>query len=216
MHRWGKSIIAAGAGGIVVIVAALATLSHFKAEPEPRPETAPRPRPAAPRSTAPLAASVPDKGRVVAAAGAPLELSGAPTAIRSMLDVPARMSFGQSIWNDTGVPDGPLWVRVDRAAQVISVFRGPHEIATAVILYGAPEKPTPPGRYPILAKLKKHRSSLYDADMPYTLRLTGDGIAIHASKVREGRATHGCIGVPEDFAKRLFDTARRGDPVFIV
>ncbi|MBS0504629.1 MAG: L,D-transpeptidase family protein [Proteobacteria bacterium] len=133
-----------------------------------------------------------------------------------MLDVPARMSFGQSIWNDNGVPDGPLWIRVDRAAQVISVFRGPHEIATAVILYGAPEKPTPPGRYPILAKLKQHRSSLYDADMPYTLRLTGDGIAIHASSIREGRATHGCIGVPEDFAKRLFDLAKKGDAVFIV
>lgn len=64
--------------------------------------------------------------------------------------------------------------------------------------------------------MKDHRSSLYDADMPYTLRLTDDGIAIHASNIREGRATHGCIGVPEDFAKRLFDMARKGDAVFIV
>ena len=138
------------------------------------------------------------------------------TPIQSMLDVPGRMSFGQSVWNEKGVPDGPLWVRVDRDAQLISVFRGPHEIGTAVILYGAPQKPTPAGRYPILAKLKDHRSSLYDADMPYTLRLTGDGIAIHASNIREGRATHGCIGVPEDFAKKLFDMAKTGDAVFIV
>ncbi len=44
--------------------------------------------------------------------------------------------------------------------------------------------------------------------MPYMLRLTNDGVAIHGSNVRQGYATHGCIGVPTDFAKLLF--ARRG------
>jgi hypothetical protein len=59
------------------------------------------------------------------------------------------------------------------------VFRSGHEIATAVILYGADEKPTPTGEFKILQRLKDHRSSLCDAPMPYTLRLTGDGISIH-------------------------------------
>ena len=154
--------------------------------------------------------------RVMATPGQPLLLEGAPRAVASLLAVPGRMRYGEFVWNDAGVPDGPLWVRIDREAQLISVFRGGNEIGTAVILYGAPDKPTPAGRYPILAKNRDHRSSLYDADMPYTLRLTGDGVSIHASSVREGRATHGCIGLPESFARKLFDAARVGDSVLIV
>jgi lipoprotein-anchoring transpeptidase ErfK/SrfK len=52
--------------------------------------------------------------------------------------------------------------------------------------------------------------------MPYMLRLTEDGVAIHGSNVREGWATHGCIGVPLDFAKLLFAAASKGDPVVIL
>jgi hypothetical protein len=154
--------------------------------------------------------------RIMATPGQPLLLDGAPRPVASLLAVPGRMRYGEFVWNDAGVAAGPLWVRIDREAQLISVFRGGDEIGTAVILYGAPEKPTPAGRYPILAKDRDHHSSLYDAAMPYTLRLTGDGVSIHASSVREGRATHGCIGLPEAFARKLFDQARIGDPVLIV
>lgn len=146
----------------------------------------------------------------------PLPLPDAPVEAVRLLAAPERMAYGQSLWDDRGAGEGPVWVRIDREAQLISVFRGPDEIGTAVILYGAPSKPTPAGSYPVLAKMRDHRSSLYDAEMPYTLRLTGDGVSIHAASVREGRATHGCIGVPEDFAKRLFEHVKVGDPVVIV
>jgi lipoprotein-anchoring transpeptidase ErfK/SrfK len=52
--------------------------------------------------------------------------------------------------------------------------------------------------------------------MPYTLRLTNDGVSIHASDVRWGAATHGCIGVPLAFAQRLFEAATVGDEVSVV
>jgi lipoprotein-anchoring transpeptidase ErfK/SrfK len=52
--------------------------------------------------------------------------------------------------------------------------------------------------------------------MPYSLWLTGDGVAVHGSDVRWGRATHGCVGVPVDFARRLFAAAEEGDVVHIV
>jgi lipoprotein-anchoring transpeptidase ErfK/SrfK len=52
--------------------------------------------------------------------------------------------------------------------------------------------------------------------MPFMLRLTADGVAIHGADVRRGAATHGCIGVPTDFARRLFGAVKLGDPVVIV
>ncbi|WP_343039924.1 L,D-transpeptidase family protein [Sphingomonas piscis] len=126
------------------------------------------------------------------------------------------MRYGDFIWNDQGIPSGPTSVRVDLRTQLLSVFRGGHEIGTSVILYGADTKETPLGQYPVLWKGKDHRSSLYDAPMPYTLRLTGDGVAIHGSDVRWGAATHGCIGVPTDFARRLFSEVSVGEPVVIL
>jgi len=136
--------------------------------------------------------------------------------VKSVLNVRKRMQYGQYIWDENNVPQGPMWVRVDLGRQIISVFRGGHEIGTAVILYGADEKETPIGVFPILAKIEDHKSITYDnAPMPYTLRLTGDGVSIHGSDVRWGRATHGCIGVPLEFAHKLFDEVSKGDQVTI-
>ena len=89
------------------------------------------------------------------------------------------MNYGDYRWDDSGVPAGPAWVRVDLDTQLISVFRAGHEIGTAVIVYGGDNKETPTGKLHILARARDHRSSLYDAAMPYTLRLTGDGVSIH-------------------------------------
>jgi lipoprotein-anchoring transpeptidase ErfK/SrfK len=69
--------------------------------------------------------------------------------------------------------------------------------------------------FPITQKKKHHISNLYGAPMPYMQRLTDDGVAIHASDVKEGFITHGCIGVPKEFAKRLFEETQIGDRVII-
>lgn len=140
---------------------------------------------------------------------------GQRRAVLSVLNVARRMKYGDFVWNDGGVPAGEAWVRVDLAAQTLSLFRAGHEIGTAVILYGTDHKPTPTGVFPILQRAEHHRSTLYDAEMPFMLRLTPDGVAIHASNVRRGSATHGCIGVPEAFARRLFGEVRRGTIVVI-
>lgn len=134
----------------------------------------------------------------------------------SLLRVERRMHYGEFEWDDSGVPPGPVTIRVDLRTQLMSVFRGGHEIGTAVALYGADRKETPLGSFPILWKGRDHRSSIYDAPMPFTLRLTGDGVAIHGSNVRWGAATHGCVGVPTEFARRLFEQAKVGDVVTIV
>lgn len=136
--------------------------------------------------------------------------------IKSLLAVDQPLAYGQYKWNDTAIPHGPTWVRIDLGTQLISVFRAGNEIGTAVIVYGGDNKQTPVGKLHILSKARDHRSSLYDAPMPYTLRLTNDGVSIHGSNVRWGAATHGCIGVPLDFARHLFDSTKVGDEVIIL
>ena len=137
--------------------------------------------------------------------------------VRSLLNVTRPMRFGEYVWNEERVPaTGDRWIRIDLTRQTLSLFRGGHEIGSAIILYGTDGKPTPTGTFPILERAAEHRSTLYDAEMPFMLRLTNDGVAIHASNVRYGSATHGCIGVPPAFAKLLFAAVRRGDPVSVL
>lgn len=133
-----------------------------------------------------------------------------------MLKTQGTMAFGEYHWDDSGIAAGPSWVRIDLLRQTLSVFRSGHEIGSTVITFGANSKPTPAGVFPVLAKKREHRSTLYDADMPFMLRLTGDGVAIHASDVRKGSATHGCIGVPLAFARLLYEQIQVGDSVAIV
>ena len=136
--------------------------------------------------------------------------------VSSMLDTRGPMTYGQYRWDERGVAAGPVWVRIDTRAQTLSVFRGNAEIGTSIVLYGAESKPTPAGHFRVLERIADHRSRTYDAAMPYTLRLTDDGVAIHGSEVMRGAATHGCIGVPVEFARHLFGAVRQGDDVFVV
>lgn len=142
---------------------------------------------------------------------------GGKRKVKSLLNITEPLSYGEYVWKEKGVPPGRIWVMVDLHRQIVSVFRGGYEIGSAVMLYGTDKYPTPPGHFRILARMKDHHSSTYDnAPMPYTLRLTNDGVSIHGNNVREGYASHGCVGVPLDFARRLFAQARVGDEVFIL
>ncbi|MBW8752676.1 MAG: L,D-transpeptidase family protein [Sphingomonadales bacterium] len=141
---------------------------------------------------------------------------GRTATIQSVLNIKVPLRYGQSVWNEENVPQGPVWVRIDLTRQLLSVFRAGHEIGTAVVLYGAADKESPVGTFPVLEKARVYHSQTYDAPMPFMLRLTADGVAIHGSDVRRGAATHGCIGVPTVFARQLFAAVRLGDPVVIV
>ena len=138
-----------------------------------------------------------------------------PAGTRTLLKQGA-MNHGDYAWDEEGVGQGELAVWVDVQRQTVSVFRGGHEIGTAVILYGAPGHDTPLGTYPILRKVADYHSRTYDAPMPFSLFLTDDGVALHGSKVKPRRATHGCIGLPEEFAEKLFNLLEQGDEVTIV
>lgn len=135
--------------------------------------------------------------------------------IKRVLTVPTPFRHGDYVWDDEGVPPGRIVITADIAAQTISVFRGGYEIGAAVILYGADDMPTPLGVFPITQKNADHVSNLYGVPMPYMMRLTNDGVAIHGSDVDLDSATRGCIGVPTAFAKLLFTQVKLGDRVIV-
>lgn len=136
--------------------------------------------------------------------------------VKRVLPIEGPFRHGAYVWDESGAPaTGRMIVTVDLKAQTLSVFRAGYEIGAAVILYGADDKPSPLGAFPITEKDADHVSNLYDAPMPYMLRLTNDGVAIHGSDVKWGSATHGCIGVPTPFAKKLFGVVKLGDLVVI-
>jgi lipoprotein-anchoring transpeptidase ErfK/SrfK len=139
-----------------------------------------------------------------------------PFVVKSILPINEPIKFGKFYWDETRAPaSGKLVVTVDLTARVISVFRDGHEIGAAAILKGYGEKPTPTGIFPITQKDADHVSNIYDAPMPWMMRLTNDGVSIHGSKVEKGYATNGCIGVPDGFAEKLFRIASLGDKVIV-
>jgi hypothetical protein len=136
--------------------------------------------------------------------------------LRRELPIREWLRPGQYAWDDTGVAPGPLVVVVNIRGRVLSAYRSGVEIGRSSLIYGADEKPTPNGEFRILEKDVDHKSNLYgNAPMPFAMRLTQDGVFLHASEMADDLATHGCVGLPRDFARLLFRAAKVGDRVVI-
>jgi len=86
---------------------------------------------------------------------------------------------------------------------------------------------TPTGKFKILDKNKMHVSNRYPivdkaagirggAKMPYMLRVTNTGIAIHAGTMVKYPDSHGCIRIPYGKAMQLFKWTDVGTKVRIV
>ena len=198
--------------GFTLAVAALTLLAS--PAPVPARDTAPAkpaasPAPPAARPAPPAARTAP---RAPAAA-----LSLSDIRVHTELPIKQWLRPGEFAWNDEGVPAGPTTIVVNIRARVLSAYRAGYEVGRSSIIYGTDGKPTPFGTFPILEKKARHVSNLYrGAPMPWMMRLTMDGVAIHgAAEMADDVATHGCIGLPNEFAALLFASARVGDRVLI-
>lgn len=214
-HGWiGLATVATGLG--IVGMSLLGAASEKPAQPaaaSTAPAAAVAASPAASIAPASIAAATPS----AAPAAAPAPAKDTRFVIKRILQIDGPLRYGDWHWDESGVPaDGPLVITVDLEARVLSVFRGGYEIAATAVLLGTTEKPTPTGLFPITQKDADHTSNIYDgAPMPYMMRLTNDGVSIHGTKVQNGYASHGCVGVPTPFAKKLFGLTTVGTQVYI-
>jgi lipoprotein-anchoring transpeptidase ErfK/SrfK len=209
----GWTMLAGALAGLLVLGGAM-----IAAEPPQRPEPAVAAAASGAAADAALASGATAPTPVSTPAAAP---SAAPSpvderfVIKRILPITGPIRYGEWHWDDAGVPDGPIVITVDLQARVLSIFKGGYEIGATAVLLGTQEKPTPTGVFPIMQKRRHHVSNIYGAPMPYMQRLTNDGISLHASNVERGYASHGCIGMPEPFAAKVFATTSVGDRVFI-
>jgi hypothetical protein len=184
----------------------LASPAPVPARDAPRAPAVAQPGPAARPAVAPARTPTPVRA-----------LSLADIRIEKELPITQWLRPGEYAWNDDGVPPGPTTIVVNIRARVLSAYRHGHEIGRSSIIYGFDGKPTPIGTFPILEKKARHFSTLYrGAPMPWMMRLTMDGVALHgALEMADDVATHGCIGLPNEFAALLFASAHVGDQVLI-
>ena len=141
-----------------------------------------------------------------------------------LLRAPDGLKPGEFEWQPGWDREGaaPVLVMVNLAEQRAYVFRDGQRIGTSTVSTGKPGHDTPTGIFEILQKKKLHHSNKYEdprtgraAPMPWMQRLTWDGVAMHAGRVRAQPASHGCVRLPAEFAKQLYGITRRGGTVVI-
>ena len=123
---------------------------------------------------------------------------------------------GQYIWDGDIAPEGPMTVVVNLKTQRAYVYRNGVRIGASTVSSGKAGHRTPTGVFTILQKNKDHKSNLYNnAPMPYMQRLTWSGIAMHAGNLPGYPASHGCIRLPMEFSRQLFEASSMGMTVVV-
>src|SRR5262249_13248185 len=111
---------------------------------------------------------------------------------------------------------GPLQILISLDKQELTLLAGGEVIAHSRVSTGQRGRPTPTGVFSIIQKDRWHRSNLYDdAPMYFMQRITWSGVALHQGIVPNHPASHGCIRLPEVFAKQLWTTTQMGSRVII-
>jgi ankyrin repeat protein len=101
------------------------------------------------------------------------------------------------------MPD-QLRVEISLAKQNATVIKDGVTIFTTKISTGRQGFTTPMGYFVITDKDRDHRSTIYKCAMPYFMRLNCRDFGMHEGVVQPYPASHGCIRLPSDAAKKLF------------
>jgi len=126
-----------------------------------------------------------------------------------------RPKAGQYLWRK-GSFDGEPRLVISITDQLAYLYRDEALVAVAAISTGVDKHPTPKGIFSILMKKPMHRSIKYDnAPMPFMQQIDKYGTALHAGHNPGFRASHGCIRLPGEFARKLYGITDLGATVMI-
>jgi L,D-transpeptidase catalytic domain len=129
---------------------------------------------------------------------------------------PVALKKGEFTWAPNIATTGPILVVVSLEEQRAYTYRNNVLIGAAMVSTGKPGHETPTGVFTTILKDKDHHSSLYNnASMPYTQKITNDGVALHAGGIPGYPESHGCVHLPSEYARLLFEAAPKGMTVVI-
>ncbi|MFX4086834.1 MULTISPECIES: L,D-transpeptidase [Sphingobium] len=157
-----------------------------------------------------------DAGFLVGLAIVPAAARSATRDLHRMSVAVRNLKPGEYLWFPEVAPAGPVLLVVALKTQRAYVYRNGVPIGVSTISSGKEGYETPTGVFTILQKHVDHKSNLYDdAPMPFMQRLTWDGVALHAGNLPGYPASHGCIRLPEAFARLLYGVTRLGMTVLV-
>ena len=106
-------------------------------------------------------------------------------------------------------------VVVSISKQRVYLMVGDDVAIDSPISSGRKGRSTPTGNFTVSEKDKNHISTIYHCPMKYFLRLSGMSFGLHVGQLPGYPASHGCVRLPEEVAKVLFEKATVGTSVTI-
>jgi ankyrin repeat protein len=124
----------------------------------------------------------------------------------SALDVAAETGHWRStqILLGGGPPPDKLRIEISLAMQRVALVKDGKPVYHARCSTGRAGYSTKRGEFVITNKERNHRSTIYHVEMPYFMRLSCLDFGMHAGIVPNYPASHGCIRLPEDTARKFF------------
>lgn len=108
-----------------------------------------------------------------------------------------------------------LRVEISLATQRAALFKNGVAVLETAVSTGRKGFDTPAGEYVVTDKKRSHKSSLYHVQMPYFMRLNCLDFGMHAGRVPNYPASHGCIRLPAEMAEKIFSEVPVGTVVTI-
>ena len=135
----------------------------------------------------------------------------------SALDIAAETGHWRSAQVLLGGGPAPdkLRIEISLAMQRVALVRDGVPVYHARCSTGRAGYSTKRGEFVITNKERNHRSTIYHVEMPYFMRLSCLDFGMHAGYVPNHPASHGCIRLPEDAARKFFSEIPVGTVVTI-
>jgi ankyrin repeat protein len=124
----------------------------------------------------------------------------------SALDIAAETGHWRSsqILLGGGPSPDQLRVEISLAMQRVALVKNGVPVYRTQCSTGRQGYSTKTGDFVITNKERNHRSTLYHVEMPYFMRLSCLDFGMHAGVVPNYPASHGCIRLPEEAARKFF------------
>jgi ankyrin repeat protein len=106
-------------------------------------------------------------------------------------------------------------IEVNLAIQQATLYRDGSPVYNTEISSGRKGFSTPTGQFVVTDKKSSHMSSIYKVKMPFFMRLSCRDFGMHEGQVPNYPASHGCIRLPADAARKLFKEVPIGTLVTI-